>query len=177
MDLGILSSLFSSIGGGNGINQSLMAGGTLLSAYGAYQKGAGTAAAYNFNAGVATNNAALTAQQGNFAASLAYNRGNRVIGQAVANYGASGVTMDGSPLDVLADSTRNVISDTLMTAVPYANRAAAFGVDAALDKNGAGNARTSSYFAMGDDLAKGALRLRGGSGSNFNFSGSGDGSY
>lgn len=168
----ILTALLSAFTGGN-LNTTLQAGGTALAGYGAIQQGAATAAAGNYNAAMATNNAIISAQQGDFAASLAYNKGQRAIGQAVANYGASGVTMDGSPMDVLADSTRGVISDTLMARVPYANRAAGLEAEATLDRNNASNARTSSYFALGADLTKGALRLRSG-GPNYNFSGSGD---
>lgn len=80
--------------------------GTGISALGAIQGGNQQARAAEFNAQAAQNQAAAQeAQQRRQAA--------RVMGQGRANVAASGIEMDGSPLEVMADSAANAELDAL----------------------------------------------------------------
>lgn len=128
------------------------------------------AATYNanqatYNAGVAEQNANIAIAQGN---AESYRQGveaQRKIGSMRALYGASGVSVEaGSPLDVLADSTRSAIIDQEVTRYNYAlkaqqyrQQAAGFNATATLDNANASNSMTSGYLnAFGTMMSGGA---------------------
>jgi len=90
-----------------------MAVGSAFSAAGSYQSGQAAAQAARYNADLADKNAELAIQQG-----LEEERRSRVIarktiGIARANYGASGVAMEGSAMDVLAESAAAAERDAI----------------------------------------------------------------
>lgn len=149
-----------------------MAGATGISAVGSLMQGRAqsnaanyNAAQANYNAGIAEQNANIAIAQGN---AESYRQGieaTRQIGKMRALYGASGVSVEsGSPLDVLADSTRSAVIDQQVTQYNYAlkaqqyrQQAAGFQATANLDNANASNAMTSGYLnAFGTVMSGGA---------------------
>lgn len=126
---------------------------TATKAVGSIIKGEGQAAAYEYNARVAQQNAIIAGQQGRAAEEAQQRDTVRKIGSMVAAYGASGVQTDsGSPMDVLADSARMAELDKLTLRYNYALKAAGYQSQAQLDLMGAQTSRTSGYldaFASG----------------------------
>ena len=74
-----------------------------IAAYGAYQQGQAAKTAGNYNATVADQNAEIAQQQASAQAEQDKRAAILRLGEARASYGASGVTVSGSPLDVLGD--------------------------------------------------------------------------
>lgn len=148
----------------------MMAGATGISAIGNLMQGRAqsNAASYNasqatYNAGIAEQNANIAIAQGN---AESYRQGidaQRQIGKMRALYGASGVSVEaGSPLDVLADSTRNAVIDQQITQYNYAlkaqqyrQQANSFNATATLDNANASNSKTSGYLNAGGTLMSG----------------------
>ena len=87
-----------------------LAGGA-LAAYGSIAQGQAQKTASQYNAQLNLRNATVASQQAD--ANIAQLRRNvrQVQGAAVAGYGASGVTQEGSPLDVLEMSTTQASLD------------------------------------------------------------------
>src|SRR5574341_579159 len=81
----------------------MMAVGTALAAYGAYQQGAAARKASNFNAAVARQNAIVATGQAKAKAAQIERENILRLGLIRANQGASGGTMEGSVLDVIGD--------------------------------------------------------------------------
>lgn len=128
---------------------------TGMSVAGSLIKGESQAQAYNYNAGIAAQNAQIAREQGEAAVQAQQRNAARRIGTMIANYGASGVQVDsGSPLDVLADSAAMATLDSLTIRYNYALKAAGFENQAALDRAAAKSSRTSGYFnAIGAGLS------------------------
>ncbi|MGH8743488.1 MAG: hypothetical protein ACREUY_04340, partial [Burkholderiales bacterium] len=82
----------------------IMLAGAALSAYGAIQQANAQKQASQFNAALNERNATIAVQQAGADALQVRRHAAQVQGAAVAGYGASGVTLEGSPLDVLSDS-------------------------------------------------------------------------
>ena len=87
-----------------------MAGG-MLSAMGAQAQGQSAAAAQQFNADIAGRDAGLAREAAAYDANLQERQARMQIGSIRAAYGASGVTAEGSPLDVLQMSIENAERD------------------------------------------------------------------
>jgi hypothetical protein len=87
-----------------------MAGG-LMGAMGAQTQGASQAAAQEFNAEIAGRNAGLAREAAAHDASIQERQARMHLGSIRAAYGASGVTVAGSPLDVLEMSARHAEQD------------------------------------------------------------------
>lgn len=82
----------------------MVAAGGILSAIGAQQEGAATAAAQNFNAATKRRDAALALEQAQTDAAAARRASQQTLGAMRAGYGAAGVTGEGSVMDALASS-------------------------------------------------------------------------
>jgi hypothetical protein len=84
-----------------------------LKAYGELEQADAQSRAYDYNANIAEENAtqalAISAQNER----RQRIQGKKEIGSMVAAYGASGVTTEGSPMEVLADSIANAELDAL----------------------------------------------------------------
>jgi hypothetical protein len=82
--------------------------GALTSAYGSYREGQDAKEASNYNAQVARTNAEMSAsmveQQGTFDVAQKAKEARRFSGTQKAGYGASGVELSGSPLDVMINT-------------------------------------------------------------------------
>ncbi len=135
----------------------ITAASAVVGAVGAIQQGQAQANAANYNAQVAQQNATIAQQQAQQEAELQQREARKRIGAAHAGYGASGITMEGSPLDVLEASASNAELDK--QTILYNGRIRALGYQntATLDKYSASEALTSSYYdAFGALLSGGA---------------------
>lgn len=142
----------------------LMVVGTLVSAVGAIQQGQAAAAAARTNAEIADRNAKVaraTAAQD----AETKDRENRLrLGAIIANYGASGVSMAGTPLDVLGDSARQAEFEKQTILYKGDLRAMGFEDSASLDRANAKAAKRAGYFKAGSALLSGAGNIAGGLG-------------
>lgn len=91
----------------------LMFGGMALSALGGIQQAQTAKAAGRYNQQIAERNAAIARDQTAAEITRQQRAARRARGAARAAYGASGVTIEGSPLDVLEDSATEAELDTL----------------------------------------------------------------
>ncbi len=113
----------------------LMMSGAALSAAGAIQQANAQKAASNYNAQLKERDAGLASQQATQQAYQVRLASARAQGALVADYGASGVTSEGSPMDVLASSASQAKLDE--ETVLYNGKLKSMGYlsDAALLKN------------------------------------------
>ncbi|OGT79396.1 MAG: hypothetical protein A3J35_04355 [Gammaproteobacteria bacterium RIFCSPLOWO2_02_FULL_52_10] len=132
---------------------------TLVSVVGAIRQGQSQAASSDYNAAVARNNAVYARQ-----VAAENERRQRIltrktIGGARAGYGASGVTLEGTPLDVPRESAANAELDALT--IRHQGELAARGYEntATLDTFAASGARTGGYISAADELLTGGAKL------------------
>ena len=117
-----------------------------ISAVGAVKQGQDAQDAANYNASVAEQTSQEQARRDAIQARM-------VIGQDRANYGASGVTTEGSPLDVLQQSAKMAELDKLTTIYAGATQAASYRAQGKA-------ARTASYFQAAGSLAEGYAKYK-----------------
>lgn len=139
----------------------LQIAGTVMSVVGALKQGQAQSDAMNFNAQMAGQNATVARQQA--AADEARQRRENLLraGNLRAGYGASGVTLDGSPLDVLEMAATTGELDAQNIRYKGSLRAIGYENSAALDTAGASNALTSSYYRAGSELLSGGAKAYG----------------
>lgn len=128
-----------------------MAGG-LLQAYGQIQQGEGQAKAYEFNANVADQNSNRALFQSAQEERQQRIQARQQIGQMRADYGASGVTMEGSPMDVLAESVANAEMDALNIRYGGQVKAANFRNEATMNRYAASQSRSAGYYGAASSL-------------------------
>lgn len=119
--------------------------GTLIS-------GAAEANAAEYNAEVNAQNASSTRQQGVAAVQRQRREGERALGSIRANYGASGITMDGSPMDVFAASAAEAELDARNVAYDYEMKARGYDSEASLQRSRATNVRTGAFLSAAAQL-------------------------
>lgn len=112
----------------------LLAAGGALQAYGQYQAGEAENRAAQLNAQVAGQNAALAIQQAAQDERALRVQGRKFLGDMRASYGASGVTMEGSPLEVMKESAAAIELDALNIKYEGETRALGFRNDARLER-------------------------------------------
>lgn len=113
--------------------------------------------AANYNAQLAERNAVIARQQAAANEDAQRRHANRVLGRMRSGYGASGVTSEGSPLDVLEDSVAEAELDALN--IRYQGELGAMGYqsEAAMQRTAGKNAMRQGYFrAAGSLLGAGA---------------------
>lgn len=111
-----------------------------------------------YNAKVAENNAIASRQQAAANAEAQQRDARMRIGQMEANYAASGVSLEGSPLEILEQSARNSEMDRLNILYGGELRAGNYGAEAQLNKSRASSAMTSGFIRAGSELMSGAAR-------------------
>jgi hypothetical protein len=121
-----------------------------VSAVGAAVGAIGQSNADKYNSQVAAQNAVVAQQQAQAAAKVQRENAIRAIGATVVAYGASGVRMEGTPLDVLADSASNAERDRQNILYQGQIRAAGYQNQSQLDSMGSSN-----------DLIEGGLKATG----------------
>lgn len=133
-----------------------MAAGAAVSAYGQIKGGRDTKKAMDRNAQVLERNAVIARQQARAEADTQQREARQRLGAMRAGYGASGVAVEGSPLDALADSAQlaeldrqNLIYNGELKAMGYQ--------DSASGERFAGrNAQTSGYMGAASTILTGA---------------------
>ena len=135
--------------------------GTVISVVGALSQGQASADASNYNRAINQRNATIATQQA--AADEARQRRENLLraGNLRAGYGASGVTVDGSPLDVLEMAATNGELDAQNIRYKGMIRATGYNDTATLDGMAADNAKTASYFKASSELLAGGARAYG----------------
>ena len=133
-----------------------MMAGAALSAYGAIQQGQQAKKAAEYNAQLRTRDSQLALDQAGQEAQQVRWAGQRTHGTLLANYGAAGVTSEGSPMDVLAASASQAKLDE--ETVLYKGRMKSTGYlsDAALNRVQGENAVQQSQLNAASYLIGGA---------------------
>ncbi len=130
--------------------------GTAMSMQGAQQQGQAGQAAAQYNYQVNQQNAKLAIEQAASEEQKLRVSGQKSLGAARANYGASGVQMDASALDVLEESAKNIEMDALEVRHKGALKAWSYQANAGLNLlEGEASARAGSMGAA-TALVKGA---------------------
>ena len=133
----------------------LMMAGAAISAAGAIQRSNAEKAAANYNAQLRERDATIATQQATQQAWQVQMQQRRAAGAIQAGYGASGVTGEGSPLDVLAMSASQAKLDEETILYQGKLKATGYMSDAALARNQAivagqqGQLEAASYLVGG----------------------------
>lgn len=114
--------------------------------------------AAEYNAAVANNNAIAARQQAEAEASRQQRLSAKAIGDMRAAYGASGVTREGTALDVLEESTINAELDRLNILYGGEVKASGYSSTAALERSRASSAGGVNWLGAGSSLLLGASR-------------------
>lgn len=132
--------------------------GAAMSAVGAISQGNAAKKSADYNAAIADRNAVVAQQQASANEEAQRKIDARRMGAARAGYGASGVTSDGSVLDVLGDSIAEAELNALN--IRYEGKLAAQGYgDTAASQRAAGrNAQASGYMKAGASLLQGGSK-------------------
>lgn len=137
----------------------LQIAGTVISVAGHLQSGRAANATAKYNARVAERNAVIARQQAG-AAEAAHRRDvSRRMGSIRAGFGASGVTLEGTPLEVLEDSAAMAELDALNIRYQGELRAIGFKDEAVLARAGGKQALTESRFRAASALFSGAGKM------------------
>lgn len=123
-----------------------------FAAVGTLLGGAAEGNAADYNAAVNQQNATMTRQQGSAAVEKQRRENVRLLGSIKANYGASGITMEGSAMDVFAASAAEAELDAQNTAYNYEVKARGYDAESTLNRARANNARTGAFFSAGAQL-------------------------
>lgn len=136
----------------------LTAAAAVVSTVGAIQQANSASAADKYNAQVAQQNASIASTQAQSQLQQQQTDAYRKLGAIKAGYGASGVTSDGSALDVLGDSytqseldANTIIYNGKLKSLGYQNQAA-------LDNSRASNDLTAGAFKASSALLGGASK-------------------
>jgi hypothetical protein len=143
------------------ITLALVAAGTAVSAIGAIQQGQSQASASKYNAAVAEQNAGAAKQQAEAAAMIQQEQAKKAMGSTVAAYGASGVSMEGTPLDVLANSASVAERDRQNIMYKGKLQAAGYQSQADLDRRSATNSLNQGYMKATGILLSGGAKVYG----------------
>jgi hypothetical protein len=136
----------------------MMAAGAAVSAYGAIQQANAQKSAAAFNASLNERNALVATQQATAEAERIRHSAARTQGAAVARFGASGLTIEGSALDALADSAANAQLD--METVKYRGTLRAMGYhdSATLDRIAGKTAEEQGQLRAASEVLTGVGR-------------------
>jgi hypothetical protein len=132
--------------------EALMVAANVFQAIGAVQQGQRAADASRYNAALARQNADASRAQAAANAAKQQREAVKKIGQMRAGYGASGVTIEGSAMDVMAESAATAELDRLNILYGGAIKAHGLEGQALLDERRAENAIEESYYKAGTSL-------------------------
>jgi hypothetical protein len=134
----------------------LMIAGTAASALGAIHTAQANKASAKYNEQLALQNETASRQGAAVEEQRLRMQQRKQLGQMRANYGASGVTVDGSIEDVLADSATNAEWDALLVRHGGETQARGYRNEASLYGAQAKNASAAGYLAAAGALGQGA---------------------
>lgn len=137
----------------------IQAVGTAFSVMGALSQGQQARQAGEYNAAVARNNALAAKQQADANAAAQQRKARLQLGSMRAGYGASGVGLEGSPLDVIEQSAAMAELDRQNILYGGTLRSQGYESTAGLELMRGENAVTSSYFNAGSTLLMGASKM------------------
>lgn len=136
----------------------LLAASTAIGAVSAISQGNAAAAADRYNAQMADQNAVAAQQQAEASAAIQKEQSRKAIGASVAAYGGSGFTVEGTPLDILANSASTAERDRQNILYKGQLQAAGYQSQAELDRASASNAETSGYMSAAGILVGGGAK-------------------
>jgi hypothetical protein len=122
--------------------------GTAISIAGAQSQASANASAASTNAAIMAQNAKIALDEGNLNAANQQRQTIIALGAARAGYGASGVTAEGSPQDVLGSSAANAELDRQV--ILYKSRLKAFGFNTQADLD---TGRAQTALVQGNETA------------------------
>lgn len=122
--------------------------------------------AAKYNQKVAENQAIASRQEAAANADMQRRRAAKQIGSMQASYAASGVSTEGSPLEVLEESARNAELDRLSILWGGETRAQGYEATARLEKSRGSNAMASGLLSAAGSAFKGFASTYSGSGSS-----------
>ena len=132
-----------------------------VSVLGTVMNAIGQSNAADYNAKIASNNAAEARYQGQKAQELQDQQARQKMGLMVANYGSSGVSSDsGSPLDILGQSAAQAKLDNLNIGYNANLKASGYDNTAALDTAQGNNALTSGLLSAVGQGASGYAKYK-----------------
>jgi len=131
-----------------------------VSAAGAIAQGNAAKASANYNAAVARQNADIARANAAADADKQERQGGLLAGRQRAAIGASGITPEGSPLEVMADSALESELDALTTNYRGELQARSYGQNATLQGMRGGAAQTAGYIGAGATLLSGASKVK-----------------
>ena len=105
------------------------------------------------NAQIAERNAEIAKQKASADAAAQNRMSRQHIGAMEANYSASGVALEGSPLEVIEQSTRDAELDRLNILYGGEVRANNYGTEASIQNARGSNAMTSGYLSAASSLS------------------------
>lgn len=148
--------------------------GGAVSAIGSIAAGNANAAASNQQAAAYERQAEAEREQAAFNASQQREKSIKVISGQRASYLASGLSLEGSPTDTLADTTRTAEMDVAAIRYNGALKADNFQQQAAIFRTKAAGQQQAGFFGALSPLIKGASGAfgGGGGGGDFSFGGS-----
>lgn len=133
--------------------------GTIAGVAGQINQANAQAAASRMNAQIGFKNAALTRQQAAQEEARLRTQGKKDLGSIRVGYGSSGVSMEGSAMDVLQESAANVELDALTLRHRGESQAKMYEMGAQMDLNTASSARTSGLLSAAGTLLGGGAKL------------------
>jgi hypothetical protein len=137
----------------------LQGAGTGLNIIGKIAEGKAAEQIAEYNAKVYEQNAILSEQQAAANEQRARVVARKAIGEMRAAYGASGVTLEGSPLDVIGESAAAAEMDALMIRHAGAVKATMFRNEAAMERYKGGVAKTLGYLGGASSLIMGGSKM------------------
>ncbi len=130
--------------------------GTAVSVIGMLQQGQQAKSAAEYNASVARQNATITQQQAAANAAAQQRKARMQLGTMRAGYGAAGIGLEGSPMDILEQSASMAELDRQNILYGGQLRAQGYSNTATLEDAAGENAETGSYLRAGSALLIGA---------------------
>jgi hypothetical protein len=134
------------------------AAGGVMGAAGAIYQGKAEAAAAEYNARLLKLQASQIRQQAASEEKRALVGARKVIGEMRANYGASGVTMEGSPIDIMEESIKNANTDAMNIRYQGEMNARSAEYEAKMERMKGNSAKNASYFSAAQSLGTGATK-------------------
>jgi hypothetical protein len=141
-----------------GASLAVNAAGTATAVIGADQQGRAEQKAMQFNAAIQERDAGIAVDQARSDAQAQFRQGRMVMGSIRAAYGSSGLTMEGSPEDVLEMSATNIELDRLNILYRGDLKALGYRTNATLDLMAGNTARRQAEYAQGVETLTGVGR-------------------
>lgn len=129
-----------------------------LSAAGAIYEGQAAFKAGQMNAGMLRLKASQIRKQAQYEEQQSLVNARKIVGDMKANYGASGITQEGSPIDMLEESIKNANQDALNIKYRGEMEARNTEFQASLAEYQGYAARRSSYFQAAGSLIGGGVK-------------------